>query len=133
VLSDERKRDLLEEAERLVRALRGVEAGRAEVSPVVNVLLLAPGTWNERRTKARAIATMLPTSWLKDRSKAMPRRLPQVREVLLQVLDRHQKEEEVRFLLGWTLRILKGAEDAARAERRRRREGPDHSSHERRA
>ena len=76
---------------------------------------------------------MLPGSWLKDRSRAMPRRLPQVREVLLQVLDRHQQEEEVRFLFGWTLRILKRAEDAARAERRRRRQGANHGSPEHRA
>lgn len=123
MLSDQKKRDLLEEAEGLVRSLRGSRAGRTEVSPVVNVLLLAPGTWEERRDKATRIATHLPDSWMKARSGDMPHRLPKVKEVLLRVLERHQDEEETRFLLGWTSRLLKRAEDQERAERRARRHG----------
>ena len=123
MLSNQKKRDLLEEAEGLVRSLRGSGAGRSEVSPVVNVLLLAPGTWKERKAKATEIAIHLPDSWMKARSADMPRRLPKVKEVLLRVLDRHQDEEETRFLLGWTTRLLKRAEDAERAQGRALRHG----------
>jgi len=117
VLSDARKRELLTEAEELVKTLRQEGAGRAEVSPVANVLLLAPGTWKERRAKAAQIARMLPSSWMKLRSNQMPRRLARVKVVLVETLEKHQAEEETRFLLGWTLRLLKGAEDEERARR----------------
>lgn len=118
MLNDAKKRELLTEAEGLVKTLRQEGAGRAEVSPVANVLLLAPGTWTARRAKAAQIAGMLPESWMKLRSKQMPRRLARVKVVLIETLEKHREEEDARFLLGWTLRLLKRAEDEERARRR---------------
>ena len=112
VLHDERKRALLEEAERLVRTLRGSDVKRSEVSPVVNLALASQGTWPQRLAKAKALAERLPDSWLRLRSKSMPEKLSAVKAALLEALGRHDSEEEVRFLLGWTLRLLRIAESS---------------------
>lgn len=114
MLTAERRRELLEEAERLVKRLRTRDVRRTEFSPVANVVLYSHGTWPERHKRAREIARRLPTSWVAQRGQDVPKRVRCVSEVLGEVLDRFKKEEEARYLLGWTLRQLFVEEKQAR-------------------
>lgn len=106
MLNADQRRELVGEAERLVNRLRKTGAGRAELSDVANVLVQDRTPWPERVEKARRIAELLPRSWKKERSGSTPERLRTVREVFLDLLGRHEDEEEVRYLLGWTMRLL---------------------------
>lgn len=109
MLNDQRKRELLDRAETMVRELRGGAVGRSEVTPVTNALLLGPGPWKDRRASALAIAQHAPDSWLRKRSKKSPGQLATVKTVVGAALNEYPEEEEARFLFGWALRLLASA------------------------
>lgn len=114
MLTRERRKELVVEAERAVNRLRTKDVGRTELSPVTNVLLHSHGTWRERFQRARRIAKRLPVSWVSTRGQDGPARARGVSEVMLDLLERYPKEEEMRYLLGWTTRRLFVEEREAR-------------------
>lgn len=110
---NDRRTILLEEADTLATELLAADVRRNEITSTMNVLFYSPGTWQQRLRRGRMLAAKVPTLWLKIRGKGAPERLKKVSEVLGRVLDEHPSEAEVRYLLGWTLRLMRAREGAA--------------------
>lgn len=104
MLSADRKRQLLTDAESLAAELVRGEVSRTELRPVLNLLFLPPLPWSDRLARARELVAALPGSWLTERSKTAPRQYAQVNRTLEKLLRRDWDEDELRFLLGWVAR-----------------------------
>ena len=114
MLTRERRKELVLEAERVVNRLRTSDVGRTELSPVTNVLFHSHGTWPERFKRAHRIAKRLPGSWMSTRGNDGPAKARRVSDVMIDLLARFTKEEEMRYLLGWATRRLFVEESQAR-------------------
>jgi len=114
-LSPDIKRRLLRSAEDLAAELARGGATRSEWRHVIDALYLVPGDPARRPNAARELVDALPESWLRGRSRQTERQLIQVRATFRRVLQHGYSDPEMRFLLGWTTRIL----DAAEKERKR--------------
>jgi hypothetical protein len=90
---------LIAEAERLASSLFAERVGRNDVRGVLDLLVHAPGEWDERREKCGELLRLLPESWV--RGTKWPILKDHVRPLL-----GGRSEDEVRFLLGWAARIL---------------------------
>lgn len=104
-LPAERRRELLRQAEDLAAELAGT-AGRTEVSLVANVLFYVPGEWSERLREGRSLLEALSGSGLEDRSKSIPAKHLHLSQHLAPVLAANDSAAELRFLLGWLMRLL---------------------------
>jgi hypothetical protein len=105
---------LLEQAEDLATELSTAGVKRSELSSTINGLFYSGGSWKDRSRRGRKLAEKVPSLWLKKRGKDAPERLRKVREVVTRVLEEHEAEPDVRFLLGWTLRLLRVREKQER-------------------
>lgn len=115
-LSAERRRELLRQAEHLAGELAG-SVTRTEASLVTNVLFYVPGEWSERLEEGRSLLEALSGSGLEDRSKSIPEKHRQLSQHLAPVLAANDSAAELRFLLGWLMRILVVRDKEARAGR----------------
>jgi len=104
---DGRRAALLSRAEALATELHDAKVKRSEVTSAINAMLYSQGPWNVRAARGRELAETLPVLWMKGRGATVPERLRKVREVVTQILSEYETEREVRFLLGWTLRLLR--------------------------
>lgn len=102
----ERKRELMREAESLASQLHRESVTRTELEQVSSLLFYSTGSWSDRLERARQLTRTLPGSWVQKWSKQMPRRLKALETVVLPVLDKHPSEPDLRFVLGWTSRLL---------------------------
>lgn len=106
---------LIQEADSLARALHeGDGAGRADLRPVLAVLFLGAGSWEERLRRTRQVVAALPTAWVARRSSSSARRCQRVRDVLGGYLASAVDEATGRFVLGWCGRLLSVLEREAR-------------------
>lgn len=117
-LNAETKRRLLRSAEDLAADLAQGGATRSEWRHVIDALYLTPGG-PDRLTTASDLINALPESWLRDRSRKTESQLLKVHSTFQRVLRQGHSEAEMRFLLGWTTRIL----DADQKEQRRQGHG----------
>lgn len=117
MLTADRKRQLLTEAESIAAELARGEVSRTELRPVLNLLFLPPRTWSDRLARARELVAALPRSWLTKRSDAAPRQYGQVSRTLEPLLRRDWAEEELRFLLGWVARKVPSRNSSKRGRR----------------
>ena len=118
MLEPGRKQELLKRATKLTTGLAAGEVTRAELRPVLNVLFLPAMPWNDRLSQARQLLGALPESWVARRSGKTRPQYGRVRMALKSVLDEALSEEELRFLLGWTARLVH-VQELARKERER--------------
>jgi len=109
------KRELMREAETLANQLYRDSVTRTELEQVSSVLFYSTGSWSDRLERARQLTRALPSSWVREWSKQMPRRLKALETLVLPVLDKHPSEPDLRFVLGWTSRLLHIAEKQGKA------------------
>jgi hypothetical protein len=114
-LSPDVKRRLLSSAEELAADLARGGATRGEWRHVIDALYLAPGDPVRKPDTACEVIEALPESWLIGRSRQTERQLIQVRTTFRRILQHGYSDSELRFLVGWTTRIL----DAQEKERKR--------------
>lgn len=105
-LPAERRLALLEQAESLVEDLSEGKVRRTEVSLLANVLFYVPGGWSERLEEARTLLKALPESGLVERSESTLTKYQCLQEHLEPVLQMNESAAELRFLLGWLMRLL---------------------------
>ncbi len=118
-----RKNELLRLAYDLALELAEGGARRGEWRYVLDALYLAPYADPRRRDEARDFVEALPDSWLRHRSKQSGRQLRQVRSTFRHVMREGYGDEELRFLLGWTARILDTNEKERKREEKAKKEG----------
>ncbi len=106
MLSPQRKKQLLADAENLTAKLAGGSVTRSEWRHVVDALYLVPGSPQKRLQRARELVDTLPTSWVASRSKKTRGQLSHVRQTFREILGKKLSSEELRFLVGWTTRLL---------------------------
>jgi hypothetical protein len=106
MLTVDRKHDLIKRAQSLATNLNAGEVTRSELRPVLNALFLPATPWSERLEKARQLLEILPESWVASRSGKTRPQLARVRGTLRSILQESLREEELRFLLGWTSRLV---------------------------
>jgi len=102
----DRQRELMREAETLASRLYRESVTRTELEHVSSLLFYSTGPWRARLERARQLTRTLPSSWVRKWSKQMPRRLKALETLVLPVLDKHPSEPDLRFVLGWTSRLL---------------------------
>jgi hypothetical protein len=100
------RRDLLSQARQLSARLAAGGVKRSELRHSIDVLLHSPGTWDKRKAAALQLLTLAPTSNLADRSGRTPDQLTLVNRLVSPILQASQSEEDTRFLLVWTARML---------------------------
>ncbi len=122
-LTPRRKSDLMRTAAELADELDRGSATRSECRHVIDTLFLSHGDFPQRLAKAREITDALPDSWLKARGQSTVRKLTQVKSTFRRVLRERYDERELRFLLGWTARILHTWEKEKKRENRSRGRG----------
>lgn len=98
---------LLHRAEALASELHEAGVKRSDLTSAINGMLYSQGPWKVRADRGRELARILPNLWMKGRGGTVPARLRTVSEVVTGLLSEYQTEREVRFLLGWTLRLLR--------------------------
>ncbi len=106
MLSPQQKKKLHEQAERLAAELAGSQVTRSEWRRAVDALYLVPGPAEGRVKRANELIDALPNSWVSNRSKRTRQQLNQVRQTFRQVMRQRLSAEELRYLVGWTSRLL---------------------------
>jgi hypothetical protein len=106
MISAQRKRDLLDRAQKLADELANGSVTRAELRPVLNALFLPPLPWPQRFDAANRLLEALPESWVSKRSGKTRPQLARVRGALRPLFREMPVERELAFLLGWTARLL---------------------------
>ncbi len=106
MLVPQRKKQLLADAKTLAAKLAGGLVTRSEWRHVVDALYLAPGSPRERLARARELVDTLPRSWVAGRSKKTRDQLSHVQQIFREILGKKLSPEELRFLVGWTTRLL---------------------------
>jgi hypothetical protein len=102
-----RRAELLEQAEALAGELLEANVKRNELTAAINGLFYSRGSWEDRRRRGRMLAEGLPGLWMKHRGGGVPARLEKVRTAVTRVLDEDRPEAELRYLFGWTLRLMR--------------------------
>lgn len=102
----QRKHELLKRAESLSASLATGGVSRAELRPVLNALFLPAAPWAERLKQAQQLLEALPESWVSTRSGQSRPQLGRVRAAFRPVLKEGLSEEDLKFLLGWTARLV---------------------------
>ena len=105
-LTVEQKRRLLTKADELATDLASGDVTRSEWRHVLDGLYLAPGHPDQRRASTRELVEALPKSGIVGRSKKTVGQLTHVGTIFRDVLSEDYPEAELRFLLGWTTRLL---------------------------
>lgn len=105
-LTVEQKRRLLTRAEDLANELASGDVTRSEWRHVLDGLYLAPGHPDQRRASTQELVEALPESGIGGRSKKTGGQLTHVGKIFCEVLRENHPEAELRFLLGWTTRLL---------------------------
>jgi hypothetical protein len=106
MLTAQAQRRLFLEAEALAGRLVAGGVTRTELRYLLNPLFLPPEPWPKRLATARRLLTALPSSWVGKRSNQTPARLFRLQEALRDVLREDAREDELRYLLGWTARLV---------------------------
>lgn len=106
MLTAEQKRRLLTRAEDLANELASGDVTRSEWRHVLDGLYLAPGHPDQRRASTQELVEALPQSGIGGRSKKTVGQLTHVGRIFREVLREDFAEAELRFLLGWTTRLL---------------------------
>lgn len=106
MLTPATQRRLFAQAQALAERLAEGGVTRAELRYVLNPLFLPPEPWTNRLGAARRLLDALPTSWVGERTKQTRGRLLRVQGVLREILREDSREEELRYLLGWTARLV---------------------------
>lgn len=120
MLTADRKHELLRRAHTLATNLNTGEVTRSELRPVLNVLFLPAQPWSQRLERARQLTQALPESWAAHRSGKTRPQFARVRAALRTLLQESLSEEDFRFLLGWTSRLVHIAELARKEEEAKR-------------
>ncbi len=107
MLSPERKKSLLSEAEKLAADLAGGLVTRTEWSHVPNALYLGADPAKRDLQHAEELIEALPRSWVRGRSNKTPGQLNQVRHTFGTIRRKKLDDEELRYLLGWVSRFLR--------------------------
>lgn len=100
------RRDLLAQARQVSARLAAGDVSRSELRPSIDVLLHSPGTWDQRKEAALLLLAHSPTSNMARRSGRTPEQLTLVHELVSPILQAAQSEDDTRFLLVWTARML---------------------------
>ncbi len=106
MLTPQIQRRLFTRAQSLAERLIGGGVSRAELRCVLNPLFLPAEPWARRLDTARRLLEALPLSWVADRTKQTRSQLLRVREVVGELLRGNPDEQELRYLLGWTARLV---------------------------
>jgi hypothetical protein len=106
MLSAEQKRELLAKAKDCAAELAGGEVTRSEWRHVAAAFFHAPCPPARRLAQARELIEALPSSWVRNRSNKTAKQLARVQLTLRRILGQKLSEEELRFLVGWTARLL---------------------------
>jgi|GEM_PF-4200426 len=96
-----RKAHLLEQAQQYAGELAAAEVGRNEWLRVLDIVEAHP-----KLEEARDLVQRLPGSWVSSRSRKGPKQWQQVARTFDSVVQHRLPDVELRFLLGWTARIL---------------------------
>lgn len=107
MLSPERKKNLLKEAEELAGALAGGLVTRTEWSHVPNALYLGADLSRRDPRHAEELIEALPSSWAGKRSNKTRDQLNQVRHTFRGIRRKKLNAEELRYVLGWVSRLLR--------------------------
>jgi hypothetical protein len=100
------RRKLLTQARQLSARLAAGDVSRSELRPSIDVLLHSPGTWDQRKEAALRLMALSPFSNLAGRSGRSRDQLTLVHQLVSPILNAATSEEETRFLLVWTARML---------------------------
>ena len=107
MLSPERKRVLLADAEKFAADLAGGLVTRTEWSHVPNALYLGGNPSKRNLEHAEELIEALPESWVRRRSNKTPGQLNQIQFTFRKIRRKNLEGEELRYLLGWVSRFLK--------------------------
>ena len=103
MITPHRKRELLELAETYATRLHGLEVTRAQLRYVLDGLYLGPKPSLE--TASRLIKA-LPPSWVGGRTGRTRSQLEAVQRFFEEVQAKKLPAEDLRFLVGWTVRAV---------------------------